>query len=329
MIVKKDRRGGSSSRTKGKVMPSYTNTNNGDGYMDAVRKADNGKENLLLEKAGTMKQLSSTVGRMVKRRGRPKGLNDKKKIAIVSECMGEQELSANAETTGLTPQGVMDAISWKDQRNFLCHQCRRAKASVVICSRCKEKHVQRLHCEVVSRQNNRPSRGHMPFLLWELQLRSLPSNRCLLKGLHIQKEQKLELDVEANIRGVQLTEEDVTKSVIDDDDRVYWYGTPNINFLLHYLCSETIDGAPHGATEASSSQASRWKLVCAALNGNNPSDGWRSPETLLPNGCPTHMSFDVSEWRARSDGSIPCPPKECGGCGSSLMALKASLKQIG
>ncbi|KAJ8536889.1 hypothetical protein K7X08_035290 [Anisodus acutangulus] len=80
----------------------------------------------------------NAVSRMVKRRGRPQGLNVKKKIAIVSECMGEQELSANAETSGLTLQG--DAISWKDQRNFLCHQCRRYKASVVICSRCKRKH---------------------------------------------------------------------------------------------------------------------------------------------------------------------------------------------
>lgn len=88
-------------------------------------------------------------------------------------------------------------------------------------------------------------------------------------------------------------------------------------------CRELRDGAPHGATEASSStsksvEASR----IAALKGNNVPDGWRSPETLLANGYPIHMSFDVAEWRAKSDGSIPCPPKERGGCGSSLMALR-------
>uniref|UniRef100_A0A3Q7GA66 Uncharacterized protein n=1 Tax=Solanum lycopersicum TaxID=4081 RepID=A0A3Q7GA66_SOLLC len=53
----------------------------------------------------------NAVSKMVKRRGRPKGVNDKKKIPIVSDCMGEQELSANAETSGLTGQGVLVRIS--------------------------------------------------------------------------------------------------------------------------------------------------------------------------------------------------------------------------
>ncbi|KAK4362932.1 hypothetical protein RND71_018173 [Anisodus tanguticus] len=291
----------------------------------------------------------NAVSRMVKRRGRPKGLNVKKKMAIVSECMGEQELSANAETNGLTPQGVLDAISWKDQRNSLCHQCRRYKASVVICSRCKRKR----YCNdcIVKWYPDRTKdevEHTCPFcygicncgtcLQKDFFLKDccketdentrLEGSLYLLFNIlpllrHIQKEQRFELDVEANIRGVQLTEEDVTKSVFDDDDRVYCdnCNTSIVNFhrscpnpdcsydICINCCRELRYGAPCGATEANSSLS---KSV----------EGWRSPETLLANGCPTHMPFDVAEWIAKSDGSIPCPPKQRGGCGSSLMALR-------
>lgn len=32
------------------------------------------------------------------------------------------------------------------------------------------------------------------------------------------------------------------------------------------------------------------------------------------------------DWRANSEGSVPCPPKEYGGCGSSLLTLKRIFK---
>ncbi|CAN4087577.1 unnamed protein product [Withania somnifera] len=305
----------------------------------------------------------SAVSKMVKQRGRPKGLNNKKKIAIVSECLGDQELSANAETSGLTLQGVSDPISWKDQRNFLCHQCRHYKASVVICSRCKKKR----YCnDCIAKWY--PDRTYdevedaCPFCYGNCNCGSCLQTYVFLKDFckgtdenmrlegslyllfhilpllrHIQKEQRFELDVEANIRGVQLTEEDITKSVVDDDDRVYCdnCNTSIVNFhrscpnteccydICVNCCRELRGGAPHGATEASSSLSKSMEASrITALQGNNLSDGWRSPETLLANGCPTHTPSDVAEWRANSDGSIPCPPKERGGCGSSLMALR-------
>lgn len=305
----------------------------------------------------------NAVSKMVKRRGRPKGLNDKKKISIVSECMGEQELSANAETSGLTVQGVLDAITWKDQQNFWCHQCRNYKASVVTCSKCRRKR----YCnDCIAKwypdRTNDEVEDTCPFCYGNCNCGACLQKDVFLKDCcketdenmrlegslyllfnilpllrHIQKEQRFELEVEANIRGVQLTEEDVTISVVDDDDRVYCdnCNTSIVNFhrscpnpdcsydICVNCCRELRDGAPHGATEVSSSlsksvEASR----ITALKGNDAPDGWRSPETLLANDCPTHMSFDVAEWRAKSDGSIPCPPKECGGCGSSLMALR-------
>ncbi|XP_060203881.1 uncharacterized protein LOC132632087 isoform X1 [Lycium barbarum] len=305
----------------------------------------------------------NAVSRMVKRRGRPKGLNGKKKIAIVSECIEEQELSANAGTSGLIQQGVLDAISWKDRRNLLCHQCRKHKASVVLCSRCKRKR----YCDdCIAKWYPDRTKDEVehkcPFcfgicncglcLQTDVLLKDccketdenmrLEGSLYLLSNIlpllrHIQKEQRFELDVEANIRGVQLTEEDVTKSVIDDDDRVFCdnCNTSIVNFhrscpnpdcsydICVNCCRELREGALPGATEASSSLSKSVEAShITALKGKIPADGWRSPESLLANGCPTYISFDVADWRANSDGSIPCPPKERGGCGSSLMALR-------
>ncbi|TMW87570.1 hypothetical protein EJD97_019779 [Solanum chilense] len=305
----------------------------------------------------------NAVSKMDKRRGRPKGLNDKKKIPIVSDCMGEQELSANAETSGLTGQGVLDAIGWKDQQNFSCHQCRNIKASVVTCSKCRRKH----YCDdCIAKwypdRTNDEVEDTCPFCYGNCNCGACLQKDVFLKDCcketdenmrlegslyllfnilpllrHIQKEQRFELEVEANIRGVQLTEEDVIISAVDDDDRVYCdnCNTSIVNFhrscpnpdcsydICVNCCRELRDGAQHGATEVSSSLSKSVEPSrITALKGKNAPDGWRSPETLLANDCPTHMSFDVAEWRAKSDGSIPCPPKECGGCGSSLMALR-------
>ncbi|XP_016470197.2 uncharacterized protein LOC107792489 [Nicotiana tabacum] len=305
----------------------------------------------------------NAISRMVKRRGRPKGLNDKKKMAIVPACMGEQELSTYAETNGLTPPGVLDTISWKDQQNFNCHQCKHYKASVVFCSRCKRKR----YCnDCIAKWYPERTKDEVehacPFCCKNCNCGACLQTDVFLKDCcqetdekmrlegslyllfnilpllrHIQREQRSELDVETNIRGVQLTEEDVTKSLIDDDDRVYCdnCNTSIVNFhrscpnpdcsfeICINCCRELRDGAPCGATEASSSLSKSVEAShTAALKGNVPSDDWRSPEALLANGCPNHMSSDVAEWRAKSDGSIPCPPKERGGCGSSLMALR-------
>ncbi|XP_009780310.1 lysine-specific demethylase JMJ25-like [Nicotiana sylvestris] len=305
----------------------------------------------------------NAISRMVKRRGRPKGLNDKKKIAIVPACMGEQELSTYAEINGLTQPGVLDTISWKDQQNFNCHQCKHYKAAVVFCSRCKRKR----YCnDCIAKWYPERTKDEVEYAC-PFCCRNCNCGACLqtdvflkdcckqtdekirLEGSlyllfnilpllrHIQREQRSELDVEANIRGVRLTEEDVTKSLIDDDDRVYCdnCNTSIVNFhrscpnpdcsfeICINCCRELRDGAPRGATEASSSLSKSVEAShTAALKGNVPSDDWRSPEALLANGCPNHMFSDVAEWRAKSDGSIPCPPKEHGGCGSSLMALR-------
>lgn len=39
-----------------------------------------------------------------------------------------------------------------------------------------------------------------------------------------------------------------------------------------------------------------------------------------------YVPLDFSNWKLNSDGSIPCPPKECGGCGTSTLELRRLCK---
>lgn len=54
--------------------------------------------------------------------------------------------------------------------------------------------------------------------------------------------------------------------------------------------------------------------------------GWESQ--LLPNvsDIQTDGTCPFPEWRANSDGNIPCPPKQHGGCGTALLELRRSFK---
>lgn len=38
------------------------------------------------------------------------------------------------------------------------------------------------------------------------------------------------------------------------------------------------------------------------------------------------IAYQFPDWRANSDGSIPCPPKERGGCGTAILGLKRNYK---
>ncbi|XP_009352025.2 uncharacterized protein LOC103943437 [Pyrus x bretschneideri] len=158
---------------------------------------------------------------------------------------------------------------------------------------------------------------------------------------HIQQEQKSELDVECCLRGVQLTEEDFTRSILEDDDRVYCdnCNTSIVNFhrscpnpdcsydLCLTCCSELREGCQPGGGEAESSCQQSFQRVYGkgtVTNGQIPANGNVSQsEMAVPlNGCTSDMSSDFPDWIAEADGRIPCPPKARGGCGAQLLELR-------
>ncbi|PSS32329.1 Lysine-specific demethylase [Actinidia chinensis var. chinensis] len=228
----------------------------------------------------------------------------------------------------------------------MCHQClRNDKKDVVCCLNCKRKrycheclakwYPERtkeeienacpfchgncncrtcLQADVVvkARRNKEDENIRLQRSLYLLH-KTLPLLR------HIQEEQNSELNVEAGICGVQLTEEDIEKAILDEDDRVFCdnCSTSIVNFhrscpnpdcsydLCLSCCRELRKGFQPGGNEAESS-------IHHLLD--------RSRGHGMDTKC--DMSCDFPDWRANMDGSVPCPPKERGGCGAGILALR-------
>ncbi|GAV66193.1 JmjC domain-containing protein/WRC domain-containing protein [Cephalotus follicularis] len=265
--------------------------------------------------------------------------------------------------------GPSDVASLKkEQRSLRCHQCCRSdRSGVVICSNCNRRRYCyeclakwypgktredveiacpfcRGYCNcrvclkellvVVSGNEEVDTPTKLQKLLYLLR-KTLP----LL--LNIQQEQKSELDVEANIRGVQLTEQDVERSLLDDDDRVYCdncntsivnfhRSCPNCSYDLCLTCCRDIrDGLQRGYLEAESSyQRSGQRMYSQGtyLNEQTPTheerNGWESQGALKERKCASDISVNFLDWWGKADGRISCPPKASGGCGTETLELR-------
>ncbi|KAK7250636.1 hypothetical protein RIF29_33182 [Crotalaria pallida] len=220
----------------------------------------------------------------------------------------------------------------KETGALMCHQCWRNDRSVVICAKCKRK---RYCYECITKWYPEKTREEIeiacPFCLGncncrlclkrnisvmtesgeaekEIKLQKLfyLLNRTLPLLQHIQQEQRSELEVEASMHASLLVEEDIMHSLIDDDDRVYCDNcstsivnfhrscpNPNCRYDLCVTCCMELRNGLHGEDISSSA-------------------GEEKAET-------PHVT---SAWRAEINGSIPCPPKAKGGCGTTILSLR-------
>ncbi|XP_024010511.1 lysine-specific demethylase JMJ25 isoform X3 [Eutrema salsugineum] len=127
----------------------------------------------------------------------------------------------------------------------------------------------------------------------------------------IYAEQNRELEVETTIRGVPVTESDITWCKLDPSERIYCD-----------LCSTSIANFYRSCPNPDCSCD-----ICLSCC-NELRDGFHDQEK---NGkrnagqgkdCKANVPLDFSNWKLNSNGSIPCPPKECGGCGTSTLELR-------
>ncbi|XP_077212551.1 lysine-specific demethylase JMJ27-like isoform X4 [Tasmannia lanceolata] len=258
-----------------------------------------------------------------------------------------------------------DTNNNKDQRSSMCHQCQRNdKGSIVICANCGRKRycytclqkwypgqtreeietacpVCRGNCNckaclrlmvmIASRKEEDANTKleRLRYLLHKL----LP----LLKQIH--SEHSSEVEVEAKLQGIQPTEVNVTRSKPDKNERVYCdncytsivdfhRSCPNCSYdLCLSCCRELREGRKPGGNEAKSARAHGQGInVNGRSSGSRKSFGWESQALPATNGGILNMSCSFPDWKARDDGSIPCPPKECGGCGTELLALRRNFK---
>ncbi|XP_010035268.2 lysine-specific demethylase JMJ25 isoform X1 [Eucalyptus grandis] len=308
-------------------------------------------------------------------RGRPKGLKNKRTLflekawsshgteRVVKRTNRERMVKIiSGRRVGNSRSSYHRSREMK-KRSSMCHQCLRShRSGIVICSRCKrkrycsdclekwypEKSKQdvekecpfcRGHCNcrrclrkssvLRAEEDRQDSSMKLQKLLYMLD-KTLP----LLK--YMQQEQVSELDAEARICGNQVVEEDIPKSLLDDDDRVYCdnCNTSIINFyrscpnpfcsydLCLTCCSELrrLDEAESTEPERLQSEGTELGVQIPSVKGEQ--HGHESKLTSSLTNYAGNTKFDFHDQRAETDGSIRCPLKAQGGCGMGILKLR-------
>ncbi|KAJ6849003.1 lysine-specific demethylase JMJ25-like [Iris pallida] len=170
-------------------------------------------------------------------------------------------------------------------------------------------------------------------------------HRTLPFLLQIQKEHDVELQMEGKIQGIEVNVTDVTRMRLDKEERVYCDNCYTSVVDIHRSCAhcsydlclaccrELRAGHQPGGTEADSAHRqfmNRSNVQDVSMKGRKyvavEQFGWERQNTHLEKDFYFTASRHFPDWRASSDGSIPCPPKERGGCGNGLLQLKRSFK---
>ncbi|KAG0468365.1 hypothetical protein HPP92_017693 [Vanilla planifolia] len=154
-----------------------------------------------------------------------------------------------------------------------------------------------------------------------------------LKQLNL--EQDTEKETEAKIQGLPFSELRIESSTCKNDERAFcnYCRTsivdlhrccPNCEFELCITCCKEIrEDILHVSMEKVFPLPNRGQ---AYMHGGNPSE--QKVANKNDNGVKLASSHAVSfDWKADHSGRIFCPPKEIGGCGTSVLKLKRMLPE--
>ncbi|PIN21329.1 putative transcription factor 5qNCA, contains JmjC domain [Handroanthus impetiginosus] len=148
---------------------------------------------------------------------------------------------------------------------------------------------------------------------------------------HINQEQIEEIEIESKIQGIPSSSVEIKRAICSNDERIYCNhcstsifdlhrSCPNCSYELCLSCFQEIRGGqlPGGCSKRIPRYVSRGSDY---MHGGDP----------IPGSCPKETSdqgFQMPvEWVTLKDGSVVCPYKEMGGCGSCKLELKCLLPE--
>ncbi|CAN6277290.1 unnamed protein product [Urochloa humidicola] len=167
-----------------------------------------------------------------------------------------------------------------------------------------------------------------------------------LKEFH--QEQMLEKSVEASIRGIDPCKMEVPRADCGSDERIYCNNCRTSIVDFHRSCnkcsydiclsfcqelrqglnpvgdvsSDKVTSVPDAGGKEDLQQGSSHCKVAS----QEPSGG--QDDILINNAVPSEdPNPSLGRWKVNDNGSIPCPPNEFGGCGSSFLELKCLLEE--
>uniref|UniRef100_A0A0E0CDS1 JmjC domain-containing protein n=1 Tax=Oryza meridionalis TaxID=40149 RepID=A0A0E0CDS1_9ORYZ len=165
-----------------------------------------------------------------------------------------------------------------------------------------------------------------------------------LKQLH--QEQMLEKSVEATIKGIDVTDLEVPQAQFNNDERIYCDNcrTSIVDFHRscksgHYdlclsCCQELRQGLTTGTVvtcdtavdvpEIEGKEGLQEGSSHSSAVGQGASD--QQNDRLIGSAASSEDCTPSLIWRAKSNGSIPCPPN-AGGCGDCLLELRCLFKE--
>ncbi|XP_057863486.2 lysine-specific demethylase JMJ26 [Cryptomeria japonica] len=247
--------------------------------------------------------------------------------------------------------------------SLMCHQCQRNdKGRVVWCSKCNKRYcvccIERWYPE----QSEEDIAKACPFCrgncnckaclrrggCLEVQLKKLTDVDKINRLHHlistiipvltkIKDEQKMEQKMESRIQGIPAESLDIPCAEICSDERLYCDNCSTSIVDLHRscpdcsydlcisCCCELREGCQPGGDEAQSAQQQSMKRVSTENMETKASKGRMGLTQHLqsPNTHSSNLQQALPDWKANKDGSIPCPPKQRGGCGSNVLNLKS------
>lgn len=283
-------------------------------------------ENLVVPSNGNL--FYANGGRKRKKDNQKGNKKKKPRVIIAGEILAESS-SGQQKRKGrprkYTVDTSMDVNNVGSEPDVVyCHQCLRSnKYAVVLCSNCKKRrYCHNCVAKWYPERTTEEVEKACPFCRGNCSCRACLRANIVVKNTReeqddrvklqrslyllekilpllkfIQEEQNSELEVESTILAAQLTESNIKKSRLDEDVRVYCDNchTSIVNFYrscTHCGCSFDL-----------------CVRCCQELR-----------QGLQPGG--NQADSCGSQWRTNKDGTISCPSKELGGCGTGKLALR-------